>query len=189
MGEYKAWKLDRKPKAIRAYLPNIIEALKTFRNFTEEDATLVAKEHANWVVTSEDELYEIDYKDLLMESDDYKQDERNLDEDANVDEDEEFPDPQDLVSADQNPPVVATNGPTTASDAPLHNIDDLTPTQTLFGHGLFGGIVLSQPADGGIPGLQSTTARATQSPATTKWIEGTFMDDEMAFRLDSLSPQ
>ncbi|CAM6100777.1 unnamed protein product [Calypogeia fissa] len=118
MGEYKAWKLDRKPKAIRAYLPNIIEALKSFRNFTEEDATLVAKEHANWVDTSDEELEDTDFEDLLMEANDNNEDEQHLDEDPNVDEDEEFQDPQDPVCADQNPPVVATNGPTTASDAP-----------------------------------------------------------------------
>ncbi|CAM6121633.1 unnamed protein product [Calypogeia fissa] len=77
----------------------------------------LAKEHANWVDTSEDELHDdTDFEDLLMESDDNKQDERNLDEDANVDEDDEFQDPQDPVSADHNPPVVLRNGPTTASD-------------------------------------------------------------------------
>ncbi|CAM6087104.1 unnamed protein product [Calypogeia fissa] len=147
----------------------------------------LAKEHANWVDTSEDELHDdTDFEDLLMESDDNKQDECNLDEDANVDEDDEFQDPRDPVSADQYPPVVATNGPTTASDARLNNIDDLTPTQVLFGHGSFGGIVLSQPADGGIPGVQSTTAQPLQSPGSAK---GTFADHEMAVRLDSPSPQ
>ncbi|CAM6091963.1 unnamed protein product [Calypogeia fissa] len=188
MGDYKAWKLDRKPKAIRAYLPNIIEALKSFRNFSDEDAKLIAKEHANWVDTSEEELLETDFEDYFISSDDNKQDDGKEDEDANVDEDEEFQDPQDPVSADQNPPVVARNPPTTASDAPLNNIDDFTPTQVLFGHGSFGGIVLSQPGDGGIPGLQSTTAPPLQTPASAKGTEWTIADDEGAVCLDSPSP-
>ncbi|CAM6103375.1 unnamed protein product [Calypogeia fissa] len=149
----------------------------------------LAKEHANWVDTSEEELHnDTDFEDLLMESDD-----NNID-DGNVDEDDDIQDlnhPHDPVSSDlpQNPPVVATNGPTSATDATLNNIEDLTPTQVLFGHGSFGGIVLSQPTEEGNLGLQSTTGPPLQSRASAKGTKGTFVDDEMAIPLESPSPQ
>ncbi|CAM6083040.1 unnamed protein product [Calypogeia fissa] len=161
VAEYKAWKIEAKPKSAATTQPNLVRAYMLFKGCSQEEARLKVEKDSKWVDTSDKDESEHDPSELedstvedeeleevMVENEEPTEETPSgvgapAVEEATLFGDEEL---EELMLQNKEPTDTTPTGVGAPDVDEATNLDEFTPTQVLFGHGSFAGITLSQPS-------------------------------------------